>query len=187
MSFVDNQRIFNIGASGKSPLSPSISNPNNLINVPRPAETIIIPYTGWSSWKNNVSGNFTRSVCDSCKDICEGQMSNTGLYPLSRVNLKPISQKSQPVLQGHRQRISNPINYTYLDDPGVQLGSPYKPFKYERGWWPDEYLNTFNEPDPLQHISLDQKITYLRMIQGSKCGSNATFPPKACKCLNNVK
>lgn len=180
MSFVDNRRIFNIGANGGNPTVPSIINPTKCgsCGAKRPGETAIAPYTGWSSWKNNVSGNFNRTLCDTCKGVCEGKLPNApGLYPINRVEVPPSQFARCP--SDTRKRIPNPKNYTYLDDPGVVLGAPYRPFKYERGWWPDEYLNTFNEPDPLAHISLEDKIAYLRMLQAKR---DPTAPkPTACQ------
>lgn len=161
MSFVDNTRLYNSGAAGKSEVVAKCDNCALQTSA-------IAPYSGWSSWKNNISGNFNRRLCDTCKDSsCNAILPNApGVYPVNRVAVKveaeALSRQPEPV----RRCVKNPKNYSYLDYPGrLEQGTPYKPVEYTRGFWPDEYLNTFNHPDPYNGISLDAKLRYLSKIQ----------------------
>jgi hypothetical protein len=149
MSFVSNN-FFNYGANG------SVSTRDCGINSP--ARTSAQMYQGWSSWKNNISGNFDRQLCSKpCSDFKGFNPSTPAWYPKNKVvypatQVDPACLTQQAVIRGirreHRKDPSaiwkGPGYYSYMDYSGRRTqGQPLPPVDYTSGWWPGEGANTF--------------------------------------------
>jgi len=107
-----------------------------------PQKTWIKPSGSWASWKNVVSGDYNRVLCDNCGD-CGAGPGVPGAYPVNRIVApQPIpavvTGHSHRAYQDHRMenhpgRIGDRyVNYFSVDNPRPVYA------EYEKGWWPDE-------------------------------------------------
>lgn len=113
-----------------------------------PPATKIKAYSGWSSWKNNKSGNFGRVYCGHCLNAKSFPQS-AGVYPLNiddrgmeKIPIEPVYPAIDPSMV-HLD--SGEIGGYYVDYLNDQCGVTY-PKQYVRGFWPDEQQVVTNTP-----------------------------------------
>ena len=135
---------------------------NGMFNGPYLNQTIntsileprIKPYSGWASYKNNISGQFNRQLCYNCYDF-KGYPQTPGLYPVNIQNSKlprpnpnnlKLADDFYQIYQA--ERLSNDpgsYNSNYVNYLNNQSSYLY-PKRYVKGHWPDEKLIFTNTP-----------------------------------------
>lgn len=124
------------------PTSDDISPPN------------FVPYSGWASYKNVISGNYNRRPCWKCSSAQGIQQDIPGVYPLN-ISLKRPQEitEEQAYILNERYRIyqetrmnNNPgimgINANYHNKERYNL----YPIEYVKGHWPDEQISVTRTP-----------------------------------------
>jgi len=110
-----------------------------------------VPYSGWASYKNVISGNYNRRPCWKCNTAQGIQQDIPGVYPLN-ISLKRPQEISQEQAN-ERFRIYQETRMS--NNPGIMgINANYHnkerynlyPREYVKGHWPDEQVSVTRTP-----------------------------------------
>jgi len=114
----------------------------------------VVPYNGWASYKNVISGNYNRHLCWNCSTAI-GFPQSPGVYDL---NIAPPAGYGIPTnyIKDVNRRYADYQKIRMCNNPGNALKGysnyhnteQYRlpPKEYVKGWWPDEQQDVTKVP-----------------------------------------